>query len=233
MRPRLRGEVAPVSRSAKWARAGSNHAPKNKMKTHITFPNYTGIRCLMMPYIQGRPETVPAQYRTGYENILDAVFFKSGEVGFLTIDESHATKGTPHRGTRAKFGRALHTEAGWRPGGVYGWGGRRVWGSSHDVTLDRDTRVLLANNVDGSCALWGGEHEDTTADGDIGHLADQYPLSSATLMAAGDVHEIGILTPHESLPVETDVNRQFLRIISSGVHGREPHFTENPLLRVA
>jgi hypothetical protein len=30
--------------------------------------------------------------------------------------------------------------------------------------------------------------------------------------------------------VQTTFQRQFLRIVSSGVHGREPYFTVNPLL---
>lgn len=202
----------------------------NNPVKHISFPEFKGIRCLMMPYIQGRPETVPSRFRSGYESILSDVYFREGDIGFLTIDESLATKGTPHRGARAKFGRALHTEAGRRPGMVYGWGNGGGWGSSHSVILDRNTRILLANSVDESCAVWNCEHENTSVDGDIGDFADEYSYESAVLMRAGDVHDIGILTPHESLPVSADVNRQFLRIISSGVHGREPHFTENELL---
>lgn len=195
------------------------------MKTsQITFPKFTGVKCLMMPYIQGETETVPPEYRTGYERILSEVFIKRGDIGFLTIDESEVKRGTPHRGARAKWSRALHTEAGRHPDKLYAWGG---WGSSHRVTLNRDVEVLLANNVDCSCAIWDVEHENTSLDGDIGNLADQYPYSSATLMKAGEVHKIGILTPHESLPVSKDVQRQFLRIVSSGVHGREPYFTEN------
>lgn len=183
----------------------------------------------MMPYIQGEPETVPLEYRRGYENILASVCAKRGDIGYLTIDESRATKGVPHRGARAKWGRALHTEAG-RRDTVLAWGGGNGWGSSPNVLLDRGVKVLLANSVDRSCAIWNTEHEDTSFDGDIGNMADQYPYSEAILMLAGEVHEIGILTPHESLPVTSDVDRQFLRIVSSGVHGREPYFTENALL---
>lgn len=192
----------------------------------VTFPDFTGIRCLMMPYVQGDPASVP-EYFAPYRDIISSVFISEGELGFLTIDESPATKGTPHRGARAKFGRALHTEAGFRPGSsTYGWG----WGSSHLVTLDPDVEILLANNLDGSCALWDAVHANTSVDGDIGDKAHMYPYSEATLMRAGDVHRIGILTPHESLPVEEDVDRQFLRIVGSGVYGREPYFTINPLL---
>ncbi len=196
--------------------------------TTITFPEFSGLRCLMMPFIQGDPSSVPSEFRS-YWDILKRVFIKSGDVGFLTIDESVAKAGAPHRGTRAKFARAIHTEAGQHPDQVYAWGGGG-WGSSHRTTLDGGVRILLANSISGTCAIWDAPRKDTTIDGDIGHIADQYPYSAATLMKAGEVHEIGILTPHESLPVKSDTKRQFLRIVSSGVHGREPYFTANPLL---
>jgi hypothetical protein len=196
---------------------------------HVEFPEFSGIRCLMMPFIQGDPESVPKEFRTGYEEIIESMVLEPNKIGFLTIDESLALAGSPHRGARAKFGRALHTEAGRRPGKIYAWGGGG-WGSSHRVTLDRDVKILLANNLDGSCAIWDAEHENTSLDGDIGYAGDKYPLTDAHIMCAGEVQRIGILTPHESLPVASDTKRQFIRVISSGVHGREPHFTENPLV---
>jgi len=197
----------------------------------IKFPEFTGIRCLMMPFIQGDPSSVPEEFRKGYEKILADTFINKGEIGFLTIDESPATKGKPHRGDRAQFGRALHTEVGRLPNKIYCWGGGG-WGGIHNVELEADVKILLANNVSDSCATWNATHENTSRDGDIGNFSADYPMSDATFMKAGQVHEIGILTPHESLPVETNVNRQFLRIMSSGVHGREPHFTENPLVNL-
>lgn len=207
---------------------------------NVTFPASTGKRCLMMPYIQGRPESVPEQYRTGYEDILEKLVFEPGEVGYLTIDESIAVAGSPHRGARAKYGRALHTEAGiigpkfvWgavrkEPGTAYVWGGQ--WGGSANVILEGDARILLANNLDDSCAIWPATHFATSSDGDIGDQADMYPYENAIMLKAGEVADIGILTPHESLPVKETCNRQFLRIISSGVHGREEYFTINPLI---
>lgn len=194
----------------------------------IQFPEFTGIRCLMMPYIQGDSTSIPEAYAP-YVNIVDSVFLQKGAIGFLTIDESVAVKGTAHRGQRAQHARALHTEAGRDPNRIYRWGGGG-WGRTHRVTLDRDVKILLANNLDDSCAVWNTQHENTSLDGDIGHTADDYPYTDAIFMKAGAVHEIGILTPHESLPVKETFNRQFLRIVSSGVHGREPYFTRNPLL---
>src|SRR5688572_23171207 len=103
--------------------------------TTVTFPQYSGVRCLMMPYIQGDPDSIPVCYGP-YRDIVATNFLESGAVGFLTIDESPARMGAPHRGDRAKFGRALHTEAGRRPdSGVYMWG-PGGWGSTINVTLD-------------------------------------------------------------------------------------------------
>lgn len=197
----------------------------------ISFPRYSGLRCLMMPYIQGEPSSVPPECGA-YADIIRDTLIRRGDIGYLTIDESPVAAGTPHRGARARYARALHTEAGRDPGKVYCWGGGG-WGWPHRVTLDAGVRVLLANSIDGSCALWDAEHGDTSRDGDIGHVAGAYPYAGAVMMQAGEVYEIGILTPHESLAVRRAANRQFLRIVSSGVHGREPYFTENPLMRAA
>lgn len=194
----------------------------------IAFPDFSGIRCLMMPYIQGEPDSVPDHY-ANYRDIIDSVYLTKGDIGFLTIDESPVIAGQAHRGYRARHGRALHTEAGRLPGVIYKWGGGG-WGGKHAVTLDRDVRILLANNLAGSCAIWDSEYEATSSDGDIGYASAEYPYSNAVFMKAGEVYEIGILTPHESVPVEQSFDRQFLRIVSSGVHGRELYFTQNPLV---
>ncbi len=196
---------------------------------NIDFPAFSGVRCLMMPYVQGDASSVPDTYAP-YSDIIESVFVKRGDVGFLTIDESFVAKGSPHRGARAKHGRAVHTEAGKIPG-FYCWGGGgTTWGGRRNVTLDRGVRILLSSSLNATCAVWDAEYEDTSDDGDIGHVAHLFPYETARTLRAGEVREIGILTPHESLPVAADVNRQFLRIVSSGVHGREPYFTVNPLM---
>ncbi len=194
---------------------------------NIIFPRFAGIRCLMMPYIQGEADSVPESYAP-WRSIIDSVFMKKGDIGFLTIDESHVCAGQPHRGQRAKYPRALHTEAGRREG-AFRWGSG--WGDREAVTLEPDVKILLSSNLAGSCAVWDAEHWDTSFDGDIGYAADQYQYSTATFLRAGEVREIGIATPHESIPVQRDFDRQFLRIVSSGVHGREPYFTVNPKVK--
>lgn len=200
------------------------------MTQTITFPTFSGVRCLMMPYIQGEASSVPSEY-AAYAEIIDTVFVKKGDIGFLTIDESFVRAGTPHRGARAKWTRALHTEVGREPGQIYCWGGGGgSWGGKKNVEVERDVRILLSSNLDDSCAIWDTEHENTSLDGDIGDVAHLYPYDTASFLKAGEVREIGILTPHESIAVKADFRRQFLRIVSSGVHGREPYFTENPMM---
>ncbi len=194
----------------------------------IDFPAYAGVRCLMMPYIQGEPESLPEKYLS-YADVIKSQFIKKGDIGYLTIDESIVKAGTPHRGSRAKSVRALHTEVGKIPGTMYlRWGGG--WAGRDDVLLDGDVSILLANNTDNTCAVWDTVHTDTSEDGDIGYAANQYPYDTAKMMKAGEVFKIGVFTPHESLPVVKDTKRQFLRIVSSGVRGRAEYFTENPLM---
>lgn len=233
VRPVSKGLLEAIPFDNEWTASGVNcyadvffQRRRTMLVTTIEFPKFSGLRCLMMPYVQGDAMSVPNEYRP-YFDIIESVFLKKGEIGYLTIDESVAAKGKPHRGDRAKHGRALHTEAGRHPDKVYCWGGGG-WGSSHRTTLDGDVEILLANNLDNSCAVWDAVHENTSVDGDIGYAAEQYPYENAVMLKAGEVHRIGIMTPHESIPVKSDVNRQFLRIVSSGVHGREPYFTRNP-----
>ena len=64
--------------------------------TTVEFPTYSGTRCLMMPYVQGEPDSVLGDYSV-YRDIVSTVFLRKGDVGFLTIDESLAVAGKPHR----------------------------------------------------------------------------------------------------------------------------------------
>lgn len=107
----------------------------------------------MMPYIQGDLNSLPKEYQS-YNKILQNVFIERGKVGFLTIDESPVLKNKPHRAAHAKFERALHTEGG-RVQEIYAWGGGSLWGGSPLTILEKDTQILLANNIDNTCAVWG------------------------------------------------------------------------------
>ena len=53
----------------------------------IEFPEFTGVKCNMMPFIQGDANSLPDEYKP-YANIINENYLEKGEVGFLTIDES-------------------------------------------------------------------------------------------------------------------------------------------------
>lgn len=147
----------------------------------FVFPEFTGARCLMMPYVQGDITSVPVEFHK-YKDFIENFTLERGEIGFLTIDERPVATNEIQRGDRAKYGRAIHTEAG-KKEKLYAWGW--TWGSRVNVTLDRNTRALLCNNIDHSCALWDTEHENTSADGDLGMFQHLYPYSDAIMMGAG------------------------------------------------
>ena len=96
--------------------------------------------------------------------------------------------------------------------------------------LDPDLRVLIANSIDHTCMVWNREVRDTTVDGDLSLRAKEFPRHEGRSMRKGEIMDIGIFTPHESLPQVMSGPRQFLRIVGSGVRGREAYFTRNPHL---
>lgn len=183
-----------------------------------------------MPYVQGDSSSVTDEYAT-YKDIINEIFIEKGQIGYLTIDESFVAAGKAQRGAHGKYARKLHTEAG-----VCGkckncrWGGGGWGGHCTHVTLEAEVKILVSSNTDNSTAVWQAEHKNTTIDGDIGMLAAEYPYAKARMLRAGEVAKIGIFTPHESIPVKKDTYRQFLRIVSAGVHGREEYFTRNELM---
>lgn len=197
----------------------------------IDFPSFSGARCYMMPFIQGRPETLPEAY-AGYGEIVEKLVMKrqDGKTGLITIDESIVQAGTSQRGY-GTGDRTIHTEAclshnrlSWGPSPM------PTWGPSPYVSLDPETRVLIANSISDTCMIWDVEVRDTTPDGDLSERAGQFPRETGRMMKSGEVIEIGIFTPHEPIVQNEAGPRQFFRIVGAGVHGREEYFTRNPIL---
>lgn len=187
----------------------------------------------MMPYRQGDISSVPKQYKAYYP-IIEQLAIEPGERGYLTIDESIAVAGKPHRCSGAKHARAIHTEATSDVSGNLSWDDTppKRWNDDRSTRLRSDTKVLIANSVDYSCAIWDEEVKHVTPDGDLGAVADRYPYERAILMKAGDVREMTVCTPHEGLPIKETVNRQFIRIVGSGMSGFSSRFTSNPLFKL-
>ena len=95
----------------------------------IQFPEVTGIKCNMMPFIQGNSSSLPNEYKPYYE-IINSNYLEKGEIGFLTIDESFVNAGSSQRGYNNKgINRNVHIEVGrheninhWGSGPIPTWG---------------------------------------------------------------------------------------------------------------
>lgn len=211
---------------------GANGIPMISQNcTRIDFPAFTGSRCYMMPFIQGRAETIPEAYAP-YREIVEKLVLagQDGKAGLITIDESIVEAGKSQRGYGAGD-RTIHTEACLRADRL-SWGPSPMptWGPSPYVSLAPDTRVLIANSIPDTCMVWDIEVKDTTPDGDLSARADEFPRSSGRMMKSGEVLEIGIFTPHEPIAQVEAGPRQFFRIVGTGVTGREDYFTRNEVL---
>lgn len=181
----------------------------------MKFPTPTGIRVLMLPYVQGDPSSLPPGLEP-YHGFVREHALQRGELGFLTVDEGHVAAGSSQRG----YGESnVHTE------GCAGlsWGSPS-WRARSLVSLDADLRVLIANSIDDTCAVWDRDSTTLAVDG---HVTGE-PDGGRHLLSAGEVADIGIFTPHECVHQERAATRQFVRIVGSGVRGREPYFTRNP-----
>lgn len=194
----------------------------------INFPEFTGTKCYMMPVIQGHPESLPP-HLTQYGDILKALAIQPGEIGHLTVDESYVNAGASQRGYAAGD-RAVHTEACVADGNIT-WGpATPTWGRASSVQLAADTKIRIANSISGTCMVWDRFAYDTTEDGDLSAKADEFPRAEGYKLAAGEVGDLTIWTPHECLPQQQAGFRQFVRLVGAGVSGREPYFDKNEML---
>lgn len=200
------------------------------MKT-IQFPQFTGVRCNMMPFIQGYSSSLPQAYQS-YAKIVDENYLEKGEVGFLTLHESYVESGKSQRGYNGVgISRNVHIEVG-RHKNQNHWGGGNSWGGNYNTLLADNTMVLIANSIGGTCRVWDAQDKSYTKDGDLSEYISKYPEHTGRMLEAGELAKISIFTPHECVSQQQSGNRQFFRIVGKGVTGREDYFTVNPLVRV-
>jgi hypothetical protein len=198
----------------------------------IEFPTPVGVKCNMMPFIQGDSSSLPEEYKS-YSKIVDENYLEKGEIGYLTIDESFVDGGKTQRGYNSKgIDRNVHIEVG-RCENKNRWGGSgggSSWGGRNHTLLEDDTMVLIANNISDTCRVWDTKEMSYTDDGDLSEYIDRYPEHTGLMLKSGEVAKISIFTPHECVSQKESKFRQFFRIVGKGVTGREEYFTVNPLL---
>lgn len=205
----------------------------------INFPKFTGLSCVMMPFIQGEPNSLPKEYKP-YLSIISENYLEKGKIGFLTIDERFVKAGSSQRGfNSAGINRNVHIEVG-RRSDINCWGsdgsdgdGTNTWGRRSATTLHDNTMVLIANSISNTCRVWNAVEKRNTNDGDLSMYISDYPEESGKLLKAGELVKMSIFTPHECVNQTQSGNRQFFRIVGEGVKGRESYFTVNSLVKAA
>lgn len=200
----------------------------------IQFPEFTGIKCNMMPFIQGDSSSLPDAYKP-YAKIINDNYLEKGEIGLLTIHESFVEGGKSQRGYNSTgINRNVHIEVG-RHERLNCWGGDgggSSWGGKYKTLLDDETMVLIANSISDTCRVWDAREMRFTRDGDLSAYVDNYPTETGILLKSGEVAKISIFTPHECINQTQSGKRQFFRIVGKGVKGREDYFTINPLVSI-
>lgn len=186
---------------------------------HLKFPNPTGIKINMMPFIIGDSKSIPEEYRHYYPLIEKCSVNNDefGKVGYLSITEGIVQKGTSQRRP------GIHTE---KPGKM-SWGGG--WGRGN---LKDDGHIIgglyMASNIDNSCRAWNMHVDYPGTLGDCEHLRNE--LTNEYIMEKDTLYWMTDSCPHESLPLQETTLRQWFRFVTSQVSlWYKQHSTHNRL----
>lgn len=199
----------------------------------VVLPPFSGLRILHMPIIFGRRDTYP-EFIQPYTNIILAAAksfaHHSGQVVYLTIDEKVVKAGESHRR------KGLHVD-GWHKteeassggswgggGGGGGFGGSR----SHGHPGLGGTGLVTVSSHFG-CRAWEGVFSDPVAEGCCEHLRKDCPDNKAIKLEANRLYWMSPHCIHESVVMQEDCRRQFVRISLPSSADWYEGCTENPL----
>lgn len=178
----------------------------------IEFPEFTGLRVMMMPVVLGSLEGVPEQYHEFVLSLYEVTEKRHmGQIGYLTIDEQDLE---PNETLRRS---GLHVD-GYYHGRCGAWGGDGSWGSVGNGMLT----ISSTPHCKAYLGVFNGKPLD---EGECGHL---------TLPNEGEVFEDGHIywvdgaCVHESMPVVEKTKRQFVRLSMPSNGPWFEGYTENP-----
>lgn len=178
----------------------------------ICLPSFTGVRVQMMPLDFSNPDLVPdnlKHYIPTIKTLISLSDYNEG-VGYITIDEKFVRCGETHRRP------GLHVDD-------YSWGGGNdsgtVWGSKG---------MLLVSNVKGCKAYSQNIVGRPGLDGDCEHLSNQLKEENSEILEPNIVYWLDGKCIHESLPMEFDSYRQFIRLSNPNNCPWYKGYTENP-----
>lgn len=185
-------------------------ASKIEDKGSISFPEFTGLRIMMMPFRLEDADTIPdfmPQWRSAVGDLIALSNVKNG-TAYLTIDEAHVVAGETHRRP------GMHVDG---LGAWGGGGGKGSWAANG---------MLIASNRIG-CRGW---HQTFAGEpgpnGECEHLAEQ--CGPEILMQPGRVYWCSPLAVHESIPQRETGARAFVRLSMPSDAPWFDGYTRNP-----
>lgn len=195
----------------------------------VELPQFTGLRLMMLPVIIGDSASIPdfaQSYNRLFEEISDMPHASDhkGCVGYLTIDEKLVKPQTSHRRG------GLHVDGIYR-GSAGGWGGGGSWGGG-EGPIDDDGEpsgpgMLTVSNPPG-CIAYNQWFEGTPGDeGECDHLGSQ--CRNGELLEPNRVYWLNPVCVHESIPLNEETTRQFIRLSLPSTAPWFEGYTENPL----
>lgn len=161
----------------------------------VTFPTFSGLRVMMMPFKLHDPQTLPPAYRYLVVSMVDRA--PTVGVGYLTIDEAFVQAGTTHRRP------GLHVDGVGPDGKAGGWGGGGGWSKNG---------MLTAANVTGARGYVGEYEREPGPNGDCAHLVEACKGLRAVDFEGEHVYWCNGYALHEALPMVRATRRQFVRI---------------------
>jgi hypothetical protein len=177
-------------------------------KGSLHFPEFTGLRIMMMPLRLEDEATIPefmAQWRPAVRELIGISTVKHG-TAYLTVDEAVVRAGETHRRP------GMHVD------GVGAWGGGGG-GWARNGMLVASSRL--------GCRGWHQDFSGAPGDnGDCSHLADQ--CAAETLFQPGRVYWCSPLAVHESLPQQENGPRTLVRLSMPNDCPWFDGYTQNP-----
>lgn len=210
---------------------------KELVKLTSQWPEYTGLRIMMMPIVSCDPRTFPDSIRS-YQNIVmeTLLLFPQhyGKVVYLTIDEAHLKKGQTHRRPGLHVDGVFRTDD-FSSGGSWGGGGGGWGGGAYRVTnLHQEGNGMILFASARGCDAWTNDKSFRTYEfsyeGSIEHCRKEIETSFSCLHLKPNVaYWMNPYCIHESLPAPKTQQRQLVRISLPNNCPWFQGYTENPL----
>lgn len=199
----------------------------------VSFPKFSGIRILIMPYHLHDPAGSLPEYLQGWVPVVESIgrMMPVHEgIAYLTIDEAEVLPGETHRRPGIHVdgvGPDRTSCASWSSSGGDKWASppktdgdkkKKKKKKKKKVPRTKKTNLYLNGGMYLASSHIGCQGWDQVfdgypeADGDCVHLAPQCQEESKIIMQPGGVYWCGHLAVHEALPMVEKTKRQFVRI---------------------